>query len=198
MRRNITQAFLLSLFALCTSMGAQAQSFFHNKSVEERIAAFEKKKTAPSFTTKVTSKVASVMEMQAMKSPALRKSAKVTEESKDVVLLDSVISDTHREYYEYNDHGWLVSAKIYDWEEGRLQFDTEESFCLEYEFDDKDRVVRYSYYLYNTDGSKGVETDRAIITWAGERAHTEKYYSLSDSEHDLESLSLILEIGYDQ
>lgn len=94
MKRNITQVFLLSLFALCTSMGTQAQSFFHNKSVEERIAAFEKKKTAPSFTTKVTSKAAETLEVQAMKSPALRKAAKVAEESKDVVLLDSVISDT--------------------------------------------------------------------------------------------------------
>lgn len=197
MRRNITQVFLLSLFALCTSMGAQAQSFFHNKSVEERIAAFEKKKTAPSLATKVTGKAADALEVQVTKSPVLRKAAKVAEESKDVVLLDSVISDTHREYYEYNDHGWLVSAKIYDWEEGELQFDAEESFCLEYEFDDKDRVVRYSYYLYNADGSKGVETDRAIITWTGERAHTEKYYSLSDGEYDFESLTLIEEIGYD-
>lgn len=198
MKRNITQAFLLSLFALCTSMGTQAQSFFHNKSVEERIAAFEKKKAAPSLATKVTSKATDALEVQAMKSPALRKAAKVAEESKDVVLLDSVISDTRCEYYEYNDHGWLVSAKIYDWEEGRLQFDAEESFCLEYEFDDKDRLIHYSHYLYNADGSRGMETDRAIITWAGERAHTEKYYSLSDGEHDFESLTLVEEIGYDQ
>lgn len=197
MRRNITQAFLLSLFALCTSMGAQAQSFFHNKSVEERIAAFEKKKTAPSFTTKVTSKAAETLEVQAMKSPALRKAAKVAEESKDVVLLDSVISDTRREYYEYNDHGWLVSAKIYDWEEGKLQFDAEESFRLEYEFDDKDRLIHYSHYLYNADGSRGVETDRVVIAWAGEREHTEKYYSLSDGDYDFESLTLVEEIGYD-
>lgn len=198
MRRNITQVFLLSLFALCTSMGTQAQSFSHNKSVEERIAAFEKKKAAPSFTTKVTSKAAEALEVQAMKSPALRKAAKVAEESKDVVLLDSVISDTRCEYYEYNDHGWLVSAKIYDWEEGKLQFDAEESFYLEYEFDDKDRLIHYSYYLYNADGSKGVEIERVTITWAGERAHTEKYYSLSDGEHDFEALTLVEEMGYDQ
>ena len=198
MRRNITQAFLLSLFALCTSMGTQAQAFCHNKSVEERIAAFEKKKAAPSLATKVTSKAADALEVQAMKSPALRKAAKVAEESKDVVLLDSVISDTRREYYEYNDHGWLVSAKIYDWEEGKLQFDAEESFCLEYEFDDKDRLIHYSHYLYNADGSRGVETDRVVIAWAGEREHTEKYYSLSDGDYDFESLTLVEEIGYDQ
>lgn len=197
MKRNITQAFLLSLFALCTSMGAQAQSFFHNKSVEERIAAFEKKKAAPSLATKVTSKAADALEVQAMKSPALRKAAKVAEESKDVVLLDSVISDPRREYYEYNDHGWLVSAKIYDWEEGKLQFDAEESFRLEYEFDDKDRLIHYSHYLYNADGSRGVETDRVVIAWAGEREHTEKYYSLSDGDYDFESLTLVEEIGYD-
>ncbi len=178
-------------------MGAQAQSFFHNKSVEERIAAFEKKKTAPSLATKVTSKAADALEVQAMKSPALRKAAKVAEESKDVVLLDSVISDTRREYYEYNDHGWLVSAKIYDWEEGKLQFDAEESFRLEYEFDDKDRLIHYSHYLYNADGSRGVETDRVVIAWAGEREHTEKYYSLSDGDYDFESLTLVEEIGYD-
>ncbi len=112
-----TRVLLLSLSALCTSMDAQAQSFFHHRSVEERIAAFEKKKAAPSLAAE-TSKAANVMEMQAMKSPALRNATKMAEESKDVVLLDSVISDTHREYYEYNDHGWLVSAKIYDWEEG--------------------------------------------------------------------------------
>lgn len=197
MKRNITQVFLLSLFALCTSMGTQAQSFFHNKSVEERIAAFEKKKAAPSLATKVTSKAADALEVQAMKSPALRKAAKVAEESKDVVLLDSVISDTRCEYYEYNDHGWLVSAKIYDWEEGRLQFDAEESFRLEYEFDDKDRLIHYSHYLYNADGSRGVETDRVVIAWAGEREHTEKYYSLSDGDYDFESLTLVEEIGYD-
>lgn len=199
MRRNATQVLLLSLIVLCTSMGAQAQSFFHNKSVEERIAAFEKKKAAPSLAAaKVTSKAADAMEQQAMKSPALRKAAKVAEESKDVVLLDSVISDTRREYYEYNDHGWLVSARIYGWEENGFLLDTEESFRLEYEFDGKDRPVHYSHYLYNADGSKGVETDRVIITWAGEREHTEMYYSLSDDGYDFESLTLVEEMGYDQ
>lgn len=198
MKRHITQIVLFACLVLCVSLDIQAQTFFH-KNLKERIAAFEQKKKNAILPArqKVKSKVANAMIMQAMKSPAHRKSTRATEEKRDVVFLDSVIADTHREYYEYNDHGWLISARVYDYEDGRMQLDVEESYAYEYEFDDKDRVVSCSHILYNEDGSKGIVENRVIITWMGNRERTEKYYYYDDGE-EWTGLELIEEIGYDK
>lgn len=196
MKRNFTQFFLLALLVLCASIGVQAQSFSKGNFAEERIVAFEeKKRTAGSFVSKRgVAEAAGTMEVKAMNSPLLKSAAR---ESRDVVFLDSVISEIRCMYYEYNDYGWLVSAKVYDFEYEIKQLNVEESFCLDYEFDNKGRLVNYSFFLYNADGSKGAEVERVVTNWAGERARTEKFYSLSDGDYDFESLTLVEEIGYD-
>ena len=116
-------------------------------------------------------------------------------EQKDVVLLDSVISDNRCEYYKYNDYGWLISAKIYEWEDGAMQLDTDESYLLEYTFDEQGRCTYYGEFAYNADGTKGQEITRVETTWTGSRERTEKYYAVPDEWNELEPTA---EISYDK
>lgn len=200
--KNITRFLMLVCIVLCTSVSAQEQTISHRKSVEERIAEFEKKKEAvltPSSDLcmmKTAIQTVQAIETQVAKSPIRRALQTRAEEGKDIVLLDSVISDTHRAYYEYNEYGWLVAERIYNWSDGRIAFDAEESYCVEYDFDAQGRCTRYAQFLYNGDGSKGLETDRVTVEWTGERAHTERYYYYDDDE-EWEGLELVEEIAYD-
>ena len=199
--KNITRFLMLACMILCTSASVQAQFINHRKSIEERIAVFEKKKEAvltPSSDQrmmKAAIQTVQALESQATKSP-VRRALQTRAEGKDIVLLDSVISDTHRAYYEYNEYGWLVAEKIYNWSDGSIAFDTEESYCVEYDFDAQGRYIRYAQFQYNADKTKGQETERVIVEWTGERAHTERYYYYDDGE-EWEGLELVEEIAYD-
>ena len=68
----------------------------------------------------------------------------------DVIHLDSVISDQERIYYTYNEFGYLTSQKTYRFEEDTWTFQTDErdSFLSEYTFDEQNRCVDYSHYVY--------------------------------------------------
>ena len=114
----------------------------------------------------------------------------------NVVLLDSVISENRKEYYRYNNHGWLQSKEVYNLEGNNFVLDTEESFRGEYEFDAMDRIVSYNYYEYNEDGSAYV-SEKMTSTWTGAKAHIEKYYSTSEYD-EWEGLQLVSEYGYDE
>lgn len=113
----------------------------------------------------------------------------------NVVLLDSVISENRKEYYRYNDHGWLQSKEVYNLDGDNFVLDADESFRGEYEFDAMDRIVSYNYYEYNEDGSAYVE-EKMISTWTGAKAHIEQYYSTSEYG-EWDGLQLVYEIGYD-
>ncbi len=113
----------------------------------------------------------------------------------NVVLLDSVISENRKEYYKYNNHGWLQSKEVYNLEGNNFVLDADESFRGEYEFDAMDRIVSYNYYEYNEDGSAYV-SEKMTSTWTGAKAHIEKYYSTSEYG-EWDGLQLVYEIGYD-
>jgi hypothetical protein len=70
---------------------------------------------------------------------------------------------------------------------------------LEYEFDELGRCTRYAQFEYNADETKGKETERVIVTWAGAREHTEQYFSLCDEDEEgWDGLALIEELSYDK
>ena len=127
--KNITRFLMLVCMVLCTSASAQAQFVGHQK-----------------ITESLNSKLAKVPQRRVVHRNAAEEVA--------IVLLDSVISDTHRAYYKYNECGWLVSEKHYKWndtgdENSGMMFDTEESYLLEYEFDAQGRCTRYAEFQYN-------------------------------------------------
>lgn len=196
MRQKFTQTLLLVCMMWCASLGVQAQSSLFSKNAKRHCAETEQKRVAAaqSTTLEMPLRLLEKMEAQVAKSPALRRAAEGAE-TMDVVLLDSVISDTRREYYKYNDKGWLTSIKIYEWEDGTMQLDTTESYLLEYEFDELDRCTYYGEFSYNADGTKGQETKRVVITWTGSREHNEKYYAIPD---DWDRLEPTAEISYDK
>ncbi len=179
MKRNFTQMVMLVCAVLCTSVSVQAQSISHSKAAES-----------------LNAKLA--------KMPQHRAVERRVAEGVDIVLLDSVVSDTHRAHYEYNECGWLVSEKHYEWndtgdENSGMMFDTEESYFLEYEFDELGRCTRYAQFEYNADETKGKETERVIVTWAGAREHTEQYFSLCDEDEEgWDGLALTEELSYDK
>lgn len=178
MRRNFTRMVVLVCAVLCASAGVQAQSVGHRKAAESLNAML----------TKV---------------PQHRAMHRNATEEVDIVLLDSVISDTHRAYYEYNEYGWLVSEKHYAWndtgdENSGIMFDTEESYFLEYDLDEQGRCTRYAQFQYNADETKGREVERVIVTWTGDREHTEQYFSLSEWEEGWDGLELVEELSYDR
>ena len=194
MARKITQTLLLVCLMLCAPLGVQAQSSIFSKSKKESRTEEKKESIIKPTTQKVPFRLIGRMktvEEQVAKSPALRR----TTEQKDVVLLDSVISDNRCEYYKYNDYGWLISAKIYEWEDGAMQLDTDESYLLEYTFDEQGRCTYYGEFVYNADGTKGQEITRVETTWTGSRERTEKYYAVPDEWNELEPTA---EISYDK
>lgn len=181
MKRNFTRMVVLVCVVLCASASVQAQPAVHRKAAEPLDAMLAK-----------------MPQRRAMEQRAV--------EEVDIVLLDSVVSDTHRAYYEYNEYGWLVSEKLYEWNDtgdgkGSVMFDTEESYFLEYEFDGQGRCTRYARFRYNADETKGEETERVIVTWTGDREHTEQYYysdDYSDTGEEWEGLELLEELSYDK
>ena len=189
---------------LCTSASAQTQFINHRKSIEERIAEFEKKKEAvltPSSDhrmMKAAIQTVQAIESQATKSPVRRALQTRAEEGKDIVLLDSVISDTRCVYYEYNEFGWLVAERVYECNDGYMVLDTEESFFFEYDFDAQGRCTRYARFLYDTDGAKGEETERRVITWGSDKERTEQYYAVSSDDDKWKGLALLEEEAYDK
>ena len=196
MARRITQTLWLACLMLCASLGVQAQSSFFNRSEKGSRAGLKQKKESviKPTTQKVSSGLIKTIEAQVAKSPALRRAEKTIEQM-DVVLLDSVISDDRCEYYGYNDYGWLTSVKIYEREDGAMQLDTDESYLLEYTFDEQGRCTYYGEFAYNADGTKGQETMRVETTWTSSRARTEKYYAIP---REWDKLELTAEVSYDQ
>lgn len=113
----------------------------------------------------------------------------------DVILLDSILSDTERTYYEYDEHGYLVSTMTYYNEEGKWIFDNDVDVSLlaEYTFDDTGRCTRFSEYCFSEEGKKDKEVTRVDITYTAE-TRTEKFYS---EKTDVPELVLREEIVYD-
>ena len=114
----------------------------------------------------------------------------------DVIHLDSVISDQERIYYTYNEFGYLTSQKTYRLEEGTWTFQTNESesFLAEYTFDEQNRCVDYSHYVYSADGSKGTKTEQIVVTYFDDK-RSEMYYYMDE---DVMVLALEEEITYDR
>lgn len=190
MTKRITQTLLMGCLMLCASLGMQAQTTLFSKNESK----LKKETVVKQTTSKVPFGLVEKIEAQVAKSPALRRAVE-SPETKDVVLLDSVISETRHEHYEYNSYGWITSAKIYELEEGAMRLDTDESYLLEYEFDEQGRCTYYGEFEYNADGTKGQEIERVVTTWTGSRERTEKYYSVPDEWNQLEPTA---EITYDK
>ena len=115
----------------------------------------------------------------------------------DVIHLDSVISDQERIYYTYNEFGYLTSQKTYRLEDGNiwtLQTDERDSFLSEYTFDEQNRCVDYSHYVYSADGSKGTKTEQIVVTYFDDK-RSEMYYYMDE---DVMVLALEEEITYDR
>ena len=114
----------------------------------------------------------------------------------DVIHLDSVISDQERIYYTYNEFGYLTSQKTYRFEEDTWTFQTDErdSFLSEYTFDEQNRCVDYSHYVYSADGSKGTKTEQIVVTYFDDK-RSEMYYYMDE---DVMVLALEEEITYDR
>ena len=189
---------LTALLMLGSSLGVQAQSR-PNMEKEARVSKLErksdKKKEVKSPALKLPEKLGKVEQQMAL-SPVRRMEAQ-EKDAQDVVLLDSVIGDGYCKYYEYNEQGWLVSAKIYEWEEDALLLDTEESFLLEYDFDGLGRCTRYSYFLCKADATKGQEIERVEVEWAsGSYTRIEKYYEAC--REGVEDVDLIGEVRFDK
>ena len=103
------------------------------------------------------------------------RTAPIHEGYMDVIHLDSVISEQERVYYTYNEFGYLASQKTYRLEDGNiwtLQTDESESFLAEYTFDEQNRCVDYSHYVYSADGSKGTKTEQNL--WAAFAGETQR------------------------
>lgn len=184
---------------LGASLSVQAQSV-PNMERETRSSRVErksdKKKDAKRPTVKVPYKQLEKMEQQMALSPVRRMEAQEID-PQDVILLDSVIGDGYSKYYDYNEQGWLVSAKVYEWDEDALLLDTEESFLLEYDFDGQGRCTRYSYFLYNDDATKGQEIERVEVEWtSGSYTCIERYYVLC--REGVDELDLMAEVKYDK
>lgn len=200
MTRKFTQWFLTALLLLGVSLSVQAQSV-PNMERKTRSSRLERKSDKKSEavkcpTVKVPYKQLGKVEQLMTQSPARRMKAQEVD-AKDVVLLDSVIGDGYSKYYDYNEQGWLVSAKIYESEEEVLQLDTEESFLLEYDFDGQGRCTRYSYFLYNDDATKGQEIERVEVEWTNAPyTRIERYYELC--REGVDELDMIGELGYDE
>ena len=114
----------------------------------------------------------------------------------EVIHLDSVISEQERIYYTYNEFGYLTSQKTYCLEEDTWTFQTDESesFLAEYTFDEQNRCMDYSHYVYSADGSKGTKTEQIVVTYFDDK-RSEKYYDLNE---DVMVLALEDEIIYDR
>ena len=114
----------------------------------------------------------------------------------DVIHLDSVISEQERIYYTYNEFGYLTSQKTYCLEEDTWTFQTDESesFLAEYTFDEQNRCVDYSHYVYSADGSKGTKTEQIVVTYFDDK-RSEMYYYMDE---DVMVLALEEEITYDR
>lgn len=191
--------------ALCASAGVHAQFINHRKGIEERISEFEQRKEKamkPTASKRIAKATAQLPQLMEQKAPIHRALQTRAEEGKDIVLLDSVISNTHCAYYEYNEQGWLVSEKHYMYNDtgdgnGSLMFDTEDSYFLEYDLDAQGRCTRYAQFLYNADETKGQETERVVITWFGDKERTEQYFALPNDEK-WDKLEPTAELSYDK
>lgn len=125
------------------------------------------------------------------------RTAPIHEGYMDVIHLDSVISEQERVYYTYNEFGYLASQKTYRLEDGNiwiLQTDESESFLAEYTFDEQNRCVDYSHYVYSADGSKGTKTEQIVVTYFDDK-RSEMYYYMDE---DVMVLALEEEIIYDR
>lgn len=182
MKRTITQLLMLVCIVLCSSMSVNAQVATQRKDAKERIAHRGKKSENLSLPTvkKEIAKAAARANKLVEQQPALSRVRARAEERTDVVLLDSIKDDEYCVHYGYNERGWLVSEKYYNIEEGVKVFDTEDSYFLEYEFDEQGRCTRYAQFLYNADETKGAEMQRVVVTWKGGNERTEEYFALAE------------------
>ena len=197
MKRTITQLLMLVCIVLCSSMSVNAQVATQRKDAKERIAHRGKKSENLSLPTvkKEIAKAAARANKLAEQQPALSRVRARAEERTDVVLLDSIKDDEYCVHYGYNEMGWLVSEKYYNIEEGVKVFDTEDSYFLEYEFDEQGRCTRYAQFLYNADETKGAEMQRVVVTWKGGNERTEEYFALAE---DLGVLYPTASVSYDK
>ncbi|MBQ7878985.1 MAG: hypothetical protein IJ319_05930 [Bacteroidaceae bacterium] len=137
-------------------------------------------------------------ELSKQKAPITKKLMQVrADEREEVLLLDSVISNRVRYYYEYNQYGYLVSAKEYNYNSDawELDCDVNSSFSVEFEFNSDGRCVRRSDYACNADGSKGEEFYRVEASYND--GYREKVYG-KDSEMESEGLLLKSELAFDK
>lgn len=118
----------------------------------------------------------------------------------EVILLDSVISDSKRTYCEYNKFGYITAKRTYtgsghDW---YLETNSEESYITEYTFDDQNHCTAYSKYCYNRDGSKGQEIYRVQVEYTDNQRCEKHYYADAVSNYEDVEVELFEEIIYDE
>ena len=114
--------------------------------------------------------------------------------------VDASGNEIYRRNYTYNDYGYLTSQKTYSIystsQPLTLSTNSSESFFEEYDFDEKNRPIRHSKFLYNADGNKGGEIQRVVATYGGEFCHCK--YVWSSEQYSNPILKLLYEYGYDQ
>ena len=122
-----------------------------------------------------------------------------TEGEMDVILLDSIIGEDERYYYEYNELGYLISTRMYTSETDEYGstawvFDNDEDVSLlsEYTFDLSNRCTRYSEYTFDANEKKDKEVRRIETTYSGE-TRTEKYYLYREETDAYAINALVLE-----
>ena len=64
--------------------------------------------------------------MEAQRQIPLRK-IKAVKQGTELTLLDSIISDTRRKIYQYNEYGYITSVMDYNLENGTWTLDTDNS-----------------------------------------------------------------------
>lgn len=181
--KRFLRFFMPVLFCLFTiAVSAQVEK----RDLAKRVAACRDKaeQFKPSASVGKTSVAAKLMQVRA-------------DEREEVLLLDSVISNKVRYYYEYNQYGYLVSAKEYNYNSDawELDCDVNSSFSVEFEFNSDGRCVRRSDYACNADGSKGEEFYRVEASYND--GYREKVYG-KDSQMESEGLLLKSEIAFDK
>lgn len=101
--------------------------------------------------------------MEAQRQIPLRK-IKAVKQGTELTLLDSIISDTRRKIYQYNEYGYITSVMDYNLENGTWTLDTDNSYRQEYVFDANGQCTDRTSYRVDRAGNKTIVKDRGCIT----------------------------------
>lgn len=118
------------------------------------------------------------MPVAAQRNIALRK-IKAVKPAVELMLLDSITSDTRRKIYQYNEYGYITSVMEYKQENGAWALDTANSYRQEYVFDGNGRCTERTRYHVDNGGQKTSVMDRGCVEVEGDLTW-ERYYEEND------------------